>query len=104
MPHCPLHSPLTVFAAVLAFPSVTSVLTENLLFPGLLTSTLPRSVSCKDHLIVSSVVEAMEAPCMQYSSSCSLHLLSSSNFLPTGISSGSRQLPALTTAPGVTAP
>lgn len=104
VPHCPLHSLLTQFAVLLAFPSVSSVLMENLLFPGLLTSTLLRSMSCKDHLIVSWVVEVMEAPCMQYSSSCSLLPLSNSDFLPTGICSGSRQLPPLTTAPGLTAP
>lgn len=66
--HCatlPLALPLLPwFAVLLAFPSVSSVLTGILLFPGLLTSTLLRSVSCKDQLMVSWVVEVMEAPCM----------------------------------------
>lgn len=93
-------APWTQLAMLLAFPSISSVLMENLLFAGLLTSTLLRSVSCKDHLIISWVVEVREVPCMQYSSSRSLLLLSSSDFLPTGICSGSRQLPPLTTAPG----
>lgn len=83
---------LTGFAVLLAFPSVSSVLTGILLFPGVLTSTLLRSVSCRDQLMV---VEGMEAPCVQQSSSFSLLLLSSSDFLPSGICSGSRQLPPL---------
>lgn len=77
MPTLPLALTLLAgFAALLAFPSVSSVVRGNLLFPGLLTSTLHRSVSCKDQLIPSWVVEVMEAPCVQYSRSCSPLLLS----------------------------